>query len=724
MNALFAGARLRQFALPGRYTPPPRFSRLLAVFTIVILVPQTTLLHGVRAETPSQSDAALFEPRGELARRIALFTPLEHSHIGKNGEEVFKYRLFVPTKLDADEEYPLVVWLHGWGHSGDDNWQQVHYIMDEVDRWQKQKGGLPCFVLALQTNFEDHWQTDVLKVVVELLNRTLKEQPIDADRIYVVGVSSGGGATWDMLLQNPELFAAAVPMGGVVPDNHDLTRIKHVPVWAFHNTDDQDVSPESVRNGVAQLNKAGGHALLTETPGEQHDCWTSAFVTYDVIEWLLRRHRGEDPAAAIADAKRQAFARRYLQPVQLVSYLGVAAAVAVIALAIRRERQRRKQLRAVPSERFGADVGTPAHVAASLRDADRNAPASFGETRLREHRPRLGGPISLADSSHLSRSLTGTGRGEARDGFTLVEVLVVIAIIGLVVAITLPAVQMAREASRRTSCANNLRQQAVAVKLHEGTHKIFPTGGWGGEWLGDPDAGYGPKQPGGWIYNVLAYIEQDNLRQLGRGMRGRGVEQQRSSGVEEAMKTLMQTPIEVFYCPSRRPARLYPYTGGALKNFGQTPPEKVAKTDYAISGTISYAKSEVIMPDIQLVGKGASKTVLAGEKSLGSGAGSGDPRTTASGDPRTTDFGGPGDSLVAYVGDCDDIRRTATGFPASDRGAGSGDPRTTGEDPRTTGSGDPRTTLSGFGGPHPSGANIAYCDGSVRFVRDDEELEK
>jgi prepilin-type processing-associated H-X9-DG protein len=99
------------------------------------------------------------------------------------------------------------------------------------------------------------------------------------------------------------------------------------------------------------------------------------------------------------------------------------------------------------------------------------------------------------------------------------------------------------------------------------------------------------------------------------------------------------------------------------------------------------------MPDIQLAGKGANKPVLAGEKSLSA---------------TSYDAGGPGDSLVAYVGDCDDIRRTATGFPTSDRGSGSGDPRTTG----------------GFGGPHPSGANIAYCDGSVRFVRDDDEIEQ
>lgn len=262
-----------------------------------------------------------------------------------------------------------------------------------------------------------------------------------------------------------------------------------------------------------------------------------------------------------------------------------------------------------------------------------------------------------------------------RRGFTLVEVLVVIAIIGILVALTLPAVQMAREASRRSSCANNLRQQAVAVRLHETTHKTFPTGGWK-EYLGDPDAGYGAKQPGGWIYNVLSYIEEDSLRQLGRGLKG----QARA----DALKTLMESPVGVFYCPSRRRSQLYPYTGNPLKN--ATPAAAVAKTDYAISATVSTVKSEVIMSDIQLAGKGASKTVLAGEKTLAA-----DSYETGT---------GAGDTLVAYVGDSDDIRRQPAGSPSSDRAGG-----------------------MGFGGPHSGGANIAYCDGAVKFVGDDETIE-
>ncbi len=261
------------------------------------------------------------------------------------------------------------------------------------------------------------------------------------------------------------------------------------------------------------------------------------------------------------------------------------------------------------------------------------------------------------------------------NGFTLIEVLVVIAIIGVLVALLLPAVEMAREASRRSACANNLRQQAVAVKLHVDTHQTFPTGGWK-DYLGDPDAGYGPKQPGGWIYNILSYIEEGNLRQLGRGLKGQAR--------EETLTKLMETPVEVFYCPSRRLPRSYPYTGPALKN--AKPPERVAKTDYAISSTISYEKSEVILSDVQLHGKGMSKTVLAGEKSVPF-----DSYTTGT---------APGDTLVAFVGDSDDIRRSPSGPPTNDKTGG-----------------------TGFGGPHPGGANIAYCDGSVRFVNDDESIE-
>src|SRR5271169_4266720 len=78
------------------------------------------------------------------------------------------------------------------------------------------------------------------------------------------------------------------------------------------------------------------------------------------------------------------------------------------------------------------------------------------------------------------------GRRQAH-GFTLVELLVVITIIGILVSLLMPAVQSAREAARRVQCDNNLYQMGKAVLAHEQAQRFFPTGGWGWNWVGDPD---------------------------------------------------------------------------------------------------------------------------------------------------------------------------------------------------------------------------------------------
>jgi len=96
-----------------------------------------------------------------------------------------------------------------------------------------------------------------------------------------------------------------------------------------------------------------------------------------------------------------------------------------------------------------------------------------------------------------------------RRGFTLVELLVVIAIIGILVGLLLPAVQNVREAARRVTCLNNLKQLGLALLNFESSHRVFPASGWTTVGPGNPNGKYV-----GWRPMVLPYLEQGALADL------------------------------------------------------------------------------------------------------------------------------------------------------------------------------------------------------------------
>lgn len=133
----------------------------------------------------------------------------------------------------------------------------------------------------------------------------------------------------------------------------------------------------------------------------------------------------------------------------------------------------------------------------------------------------------------------------SRRAFTLVELLVVIAIIGILIGILLPAVQMVREAARRSTCLNNIRQIAFAALNHESQHQELPIG------LTLPDSV--PRTTTdelfGWGTAVLPFMEQNNAYDLLAPNSGSTMLQRATVGGPSVIEVL-QRPIPAFQCTS------------------------------------------------------------------------------------------------------------------------------------------------------------------------------
>jgi prepilin-type N-terminal cleavage/methylation domain-containing protein len=312
---------------------------------------------------------------------------------------------------------------------------------------------------------------------------------------------------------------------------------------------------------------------------------------------------------------------------------------------------------------------------------------------------------------------------QGEGGFTLVELLVVITIIAILIALLLPAVQSAREAARKTQCGNNLKQLSLAALQHEQHHGFFPTGGWGVGWVGDANRGFDKQQPGGWVYNVLPYCDQQPLHDMDLG-------ETDSTKLNNLHQVRSQTALTAFACPSRRPPLLLPTVNSGITFYNSTTPGgSHASTCYAanlgdssyviwwwgpaslaegdspsfdwhsaigqsIHG-ISYARSEVKMASIT---DGASTTYLLGEKHV-------DPDQYLTG----ADYG---DDWTMYTGQQDDIVRSV-GYPTSSGFVYYAPLQDT----------PGLLSYFGFGSAHANGLHMSFCDGTVHFISYSIDLE-
>jgi len=257
-----------------------------------------------------------------------------------------------------------------------------------------------------------------------------------------------------------------------------------------------------------------------------------------------------------------------------------------------------------------------------------------------------------------------------RTAFNLLELVVVLAIAGVLLGLLVPAVQRVRAAAYNSQCQNNLHQLGLAFHAHHAQFGFFPTGGW--EWYTPPAYGsngaplVGAQQPAGWGFQILSFVEANNVAKAGA-------------------VTAIATPTPVFFCPARRSPQTVVYpdeytpalTGGPLTH---------ALCDYAASnldGTgVVMQYYPVTIADIT---DGTSTTLLLAEKWLD---------LSLLGQPQ------PGDNEGYTAGWDHDTLRSVMDTPMLD----------------SRGIWDSSEFAEHFGSSHPAKLNAVLADGSVRSI--------
>lgn len=300
-----------------------------------------------------------------------------------------------------------------------------------------------------------------------------------------------------------------------------------------------------------------------------------------------------------------------------------------------------------------------------------------------------------------------------RRGFTLIELLVVIAIIAILIALLLPAVQQAREAARRATCKNKIKQVALALHNYHDAHSVFPPAGITYGWcsLSTPQPGRTTHNTNG-LALLLPYLDQAPLynrinQQTANSAQNTGY----CCGYSGASAPLAGNPadnademavlLDVFLCPSDD-GTMFLGTGAP---YGTSVSPGPAKTNYELSAdqTINCNYWSTQSPNsrkmfgenskckIGDIKDGSSNTIMVCETT----------RTVANGEPPAWGMRG----WVTTGGDVDpgiNVWDIPTGWTRSDVGN--------------------LNSWGQVGSLHTGGAHFGFGDGAVRFISENTDL--
>lgn len=220
-----------------------------------------------------------------------------------------KYQVFVPGAQAGGRQPPVILFLHGTGERGDDGIKPTQvgvgpYVLAHARDF-------PAIVVFPQAPDGMDWKGTAADIAFAALDAATREFHGDPDRTYLTGLSMGGYGTWELALQQPQRFAALVPVCGGLstpraernlfvtpvagePDPHAALaqRLRHVPTWIFHGAKDDVVPPRDDRLTFAALQAAGADVRYTEFPDANHNSWDPAYAETPALwTWLFAQGR-------------------------------------------------------------------------------------------------------------------------------------------------------------------------------------------------------------------------------------------------------------------------------------------------------------------------------------------------------------------------------------------------------------------------------------------------
>lgn len=203
--------------------------------------------------------------------------------------EFYNYLLYLPDGYDPEDtetRWPVIFFFHGIGESGS-NLEDV--AKSGMPDYLRKGGKVPAIMIAPQCPGNSHWaDTNVEeKKLVQFVPEIMEKYNIDADRMYLTGLSMGGRCTWKLALAMPDTFAAIAVCCGRT-NTYEFDTIADMPIWMFHGCGDTTTSFDNVNLIIPELIKNDHRYFkLTAFPQNGHTIWDIVYFRGELYEWLL-----------------------------------------------------------------------------------------------------------------------------------------------------------------------------------------------------------------------------------------------------------------------------------------------------------------------------------------------------------------------------------------------------------------------------------------------------